>query len=54
MVEEGGKRVYIIVDKEFLFCAVIRISIPWEIAFDTGIPRETDMKKTVILCCCVK
>lgn len=27
------------------------MSVPWEIAFDTGIPRETDVEETVMLCC---
>ena len=25
--------------------------VPWEIAFDTGVPRETDVEETVMLCC---
>lgn len=53
MVEEGGKRVYIIVDKEFLFCAVIRMSIPWEIAFDYRNPQRDRHEKdsNVMLLC---
>lgn len=50
-LEKRGKSLHIIVDKEFLFCAAIRMSVPQEIAFDTGIPRETVMEETVMLCC---
>ena len=29
----------------------LRMPVPWEIAFDTGVPRETDVEETVMLCC---
>ena len=50
-LEEGGKSHHIVVEKEFLFHTAIRMSVPWEIAVDTGISRETDMHETVMSCC---
>lgn len=40
---------YIIVGRMFLFCA-IRMSVPWEISFDTGIFGETNVEDRVMLC----
>lgn len=52
MDKRREKRVctYIIVGRMFLFCA-IRMSVPWEISFDTGIFGETNVEDRVMLCC---